>query len=141
MSYIFCVFTCKNSNYKVQISFDYGLGSPCTETVAIENPSDQVRKTASVLHQLCPVSFGSPTTIAGIPAQRLRAEACLYPVIKVGSFFHKRNVTQDTWNLTAASAHCFRGSCSSSAKTRYLQQCGNPDLKTPPLDVPFAPAS
>lgn len=49
-------------------------------------------------------AFGSPTTITGIPAQGLRAELCLYPVIKVGSFFHKGNITQDTFNLTAASA-------------------------------------
>lgn len=49
-------------------------------------------------------AFGSPATITGIPTQRLRAELCLYPVTKFGSSFHKGNMTQGTFSLTAASA-------------------------------------
>lgn len=120
MSYIFCVFTNRNQITKFKLLFIMVWGL----RVQRQRPRKTHQAESGRQEWFC-TSFacfacGSPTTVTRIAAQRLRAELCLHPVIKVGSCFHKDNMTQDTFYLTAASAHCFRGSCSNSGKTRSL---------------------
>lgn len=120
MSYIFCVFTCKNKITKFKLLFIMVWGLRMQR----QRPHKTHQAKSGRQQQFCTsfahFAFGSRTTVTRIAAQRLRAELGLPPAIKVGSFFHKDSMTQDTFYLTADSAHRFRGSCSNNGRTRSL---------------------